>query len=156
MLSSHISNCWNDPSFERNFIVKSFKVTLKAVYMQLDHALQTVAFPDKNLWQENCKHIMDLLTEWTKLDIQCIKLLILIRALLFIWIFPVSLKPYLHSIASIFDATTYQDNYFHSAWHFLVNKSPHKTLTVNGDSVIYCVNWIIYITYINKFIIYKH
>jgi hypothetical protein len=32
------------------------KVTMKEVYMQLHHALETAAFPDKNLWQENCKH----------------------------------------------------------------------------------------------------
>lgn len=84
---------------------------MKAVHMQLDHALQTAAFPDKNLWQENCKHIMDLLTEGTKLNIQRI-----IRALLFIsafiWSFTVLLRPHLLSIS---DAITYQDNCFHPA-----------------------------------------
>jgi hypothetical protein len=83
---------------------------MTAVHMQLDYALQTAAFLTgicgKRIVNISCK---DLLT-----DEQIWKPLILIRAVLFscafVWPFPVSLKPYLHSAAS-----TSQDNYFHSA-----------------------------------------
>jgi aminopeptidase-like protein len=85
---------------------------MKAVYMQQLHFLTRIY--GKRI--VNVPYI-DLLTEWTNMET------INFNESHALLTFHVALKPYLHSVASIFDTITYQDNYFHSAWHFCNQKS---------------------------------